>query len=120
MAKVRIQARSADAEEALELNESAPASHGSHHKHGKHLGALEILFRVWKREGFTGWYQVSRSFVNSCKRSINSFIQGMSCSIAGITFHVKRAVRTLSARYRDLRCSAFKSAVNFSRNLYTF
>ncbi|KIM40541.1 hypothetical protein M413DRAFT_445983 [Hebeloma cylindrosporum] len=57
MAKVRIQARSADAEDAAELNEPAPAPHESHHKHGKHLGALEILARVWKREGFTGWYQ---------------------------------------------------------------
>ena len=81
MAKVRIQARSADAEEARELNEPAPASHESHHKHGKHPGALEILSRVWKREGFTGWYQASRSFVNSYKRSINSFIQGMQAQI---------------------------------------
>ena len=81
MAKVRIQARSADIEEALELNEPSPVPREFHHKHGKHLGALEILARVWKREGFTGWYQVSRPFVNSCKRSINSFIQGMQAQI---------------------------------------
>jgi hypothetical protein len=57
MAKVRIQARSADAEEAIEQNEESPHSHERHHKHGKHVGALDILARVWKREGFTGWYQ---------------------------------------------------------------
>jgi hypothetical protein len=81
MAKVRIQARSADAEEALELNGPAPVPHEFHHKHGKHLGALEILARVWKREGFTGWYQVSHPFVKSCQRSVNSFIQGMQAQI---------------------------------------
>ncbi|KAF8968055.1 mitochondrial carrier domain-containing protein [Flammula alnicola] len=57
MAKVRIQARSADAEEAIEHHESLPHPHEPHHKHGKHVGALDILARVWKREGFTGWYQ---------------------------------------------------------------
>jgi len=36
MAKVRIQAHSADAEEALELNELVPAFHKSHDKQGKH------------------------------------------------------------------------------------
>ncbi|PPQ89337.1 hypothetical protein CVT25_003174 [Psilocybe cyanescens] len=57
MAKVRIQARSADVEDALEHHEEAPHAHKYHHKHGKHVGALDILARVWKREGFTGWYQ---------------------------------------------------------------
>ncbi|KAH9481697.1 Peroxisomal adenine nucleotide transporter 1 [Psilocybe cubensis] len=57
MAKVRIQARSADIEDALEHNEKPPPAHKYHHKNGKHVGALDILARVWKREGFTGWYQ---------------------------------------------------------------
>jgi len=67
MAKVRIQARSADSEVALELHEPAPHPHELHHKHGKHLGALDILLRVWKREGFTGWYQVNPCFIDSCE-----------------------------------------------------
>lgn len=55
MAKVRIQARSADAEENHELL----PPHSYHHAKSKHTGALEILARVWKRDGFVGWYQVS-------------------------------------------------------------
>ncbi|KDR70289.1 hypothetical protein GALMADRAFT_255195 [Galerina marginata CBS 339.88] len=57
MAKVRIQARSADAEESVAEKEGLPHSHEYHHKHSQHVGALDILARVWKREGFTGWYQ---------------------------------------------------------------
>ncbi|KAF8150701.1 mitochondrial carrier domain-containing protein [Crassisporium funariophilum] len=57
MAKVRIQARSADAEEAAEHKEKMPGQHTFHHQHTKHVGALDILARVWKREGFVGWYQ---------------------------------------------------------------
>lgn len=52
MAKVRIQARTADAGDDSEQH---PGSY--HHEHSKHAGALDILARVWKREGFVGWYQ---------------------------------------------------------------
>jgi hypothetical protein len=65
MAKVRIQARTADAEVALEQGKPAPHPHEFHHKQGKHVGALQILSRVWKREGFIGWYQVSCSLIHS-------------------------------------------------------
>lgn len=57
MAKVRIQARSADAEEAEVKHQELPHAHEYHHKTFKHPGALEILIRVWRREGFVGWYQ---------------------------------------------------------------
>jgi len=59
MAKVRIQARSADAETAEEERHELPHPHHPHHtdKSIRHAGALEILARVWKREGFRGWYQ---------------------------------------------------------------
>ncbi|KAF8896109.1 mitochondrial carrier domain-containing protein [Infundibulicybe gibba] len=57
MAKVRIQARSADAEDAIEEHTAPPAAHKYHHDKSKHIGALTILARVWKREGFVGWYQ---------------------------------------------------------------
>jgi hypothetical protein len=48
MAKVRIQARSAESEDSA----------NSQSEHKKHTGALVILARIWKREGFVGWYQV--------------------------------------------------------------
>ncbi|KAJ8503433.1 hypothetical protein ONZ45_g10861 [Pleurotus djamor] len=57
MAKVRIQARSADKEDAAEHHYEKPEPHHYHHEHHKHVGAIEILQRVWKREGFFGWYQ---------------------------------------------------------------
>ncbi|PPR02615.1 hypothetical protein CVT24_002186 [Panaeolus cyanescens] len=57
MAKVRIQARSADVEDAKECHAELPKPHKYHHEHSKHVGALDILARVWKREGFVGWYQ---------------------------------------------------------------
>ena len=49
MAKVRIQARSADSEDS---------ANSQSHRRSKNIGALDILARVWKREGFVGWYQV--------------------------------------------------------------
>ena len=55
MAKVRIQARSGDVDDVIETSDEHP-----HQKQVKHAGAVEILARVWKREGFTGWYQVCR------------------------------------------------------------
>jgi len=56
MAKVRIQARSADSEDSVD-SESKSKSPSYHHQHSRHVGALDILARVWKREGFVGWYQ---------------------------------------------------------------
>lgn len=57
MAKVRIQARSVDSEDSVNI-QSQLKSHSHHHQRSKHIGALAILTRVWKREGFVGWYQV--------------------------------------------------------------
>lgn len=59
MAKVRIQARSADIEDAVVQHHDLPPHHHYHHDKYQHVGALDILARVWKREGFVGWYQVS-------------------------------------------------------------
>lgn len=60
MAKVRIQARSSDEEEAKEEHRSPSKPHTPHHdkEHPHHPGALQILARVWAREGFVGWYRV--------------------------------------------------------------
>lgn len=58
MAKVRIQARSADADDAAEHNQQLPSPGTYRHAKSKHVSAIGILKRVWKREGFFGWYQV--------------------------------------------------------------
>lgn len=79
MAKVRIQARSTDADDTIEKNRLPPPSHTPHLSHSRHVGAIGILKRVWKREGFFGWYQVGRRYhfatdlftnaiVRECKR----------------------------------------------------
>jgi hypothetical protein len=58
MAKVRIQARSADSEAAKEEHRDAPKPHTPHHDQQlRHAGAVQILARVWKKEGFVGWYR---------------------------------------------------------------
>ncbi|KAI0833626.1 adenine nucleotide transporter [Trametes gibbosa] len=57
MAKIRIQARSADVEEAQEEHIPLPQHNKPHHKSGHHVGALTVLSRVWRRQGFLGWYQ---------------------------------------------------------------
>jgi len=56
MAKVRIQARSADAREDSQDDRDLPVTLGPQRKH-RSVGALQILSRVWKREGLLGWYQ---------------------------------------------------------------
>lgn len=61
MAKVRIQARTADSEEAEEEHQPSPPKHAFHHAHSKHVGALDILAKVYRHQGFLGWYQVSSS-----------------------------------------------------------
>jgi len=57
MAKVRIQARSADEEDAVLEHHPKPHPHEFHHNRFQHVGALDILARVWRKEGFVGWYQ---------------------------------------------------------------
>ncbi|KAF7327959.1 hypothetical protein MKEN_00376100 [Mycena kentingensis (nom. inval.)] len=59
MAKVRVQTRSADDDEAIESGQNLPQSHKPHHAGAKlrHPGALDILTRVWRTEGFVGWYR---------------------------------------------------------------
>ncbi|TFK27770.1 adenine nucleotide transporter [Coprinopsis marcescibilis] len=57
MAKVRIQARAADAEDAVEQHTELPKPHKYHHDRTRHVGAIDILSRVLRQEGFKGWYQ---------------------------------------------------------------
>lgn len=57
MAKVRIQARSSDTD-TLE-NEGLPGGrNGSTKSKANQAGALGLLLRVLRKEGFVGWYQV--------------------------------------------------------------
>ncbi|KAI0342668.1 adenine nucleotide transporter [Trametopsis cervina] len=57
MAKIRIQARTADVDEFVATHEEQPVPHHFHHGHSKHVGALTLLGRVLRSEGVTGWYQ---------------------------------------------------------------
>ncbi|KAJ7031292.1 mitochondrial carrier domain-containing protein [Mycena alexandri] len=59
MAKVRIQTRTADTEEALVEHVDLPVANHPHHKDSKlrHPGALDILAQVLQREGPAGWYR---------------------------------------------------------------
>ncbi|KAF7773383.1 hypothetical protein Agabi119p4_5550 [Agaricus bisporus var. burnettii] len=57
MAKVRIQARNGDSEDAVEHEEELPPPQSYRHAKNKDASAVAILKRVWKREGFLGWYQ---------------------------------------------------------------
>ncbi|TFK49930.1 mitochondrial carrier [Heliocybe sulcata] len=57
MAKVRIQARTADDETALEEHHLPPPHNKPHHIKDKHAGAWDVLLRVYRHRGFVGWYQ---------------------------------------------------------------
>ena len=57
MAKVRIQARSADADE-VSADGDGQSDNKQKRTKGRQAGAVDILARVWQREGVIGWYQV--------------------------------------------------------------
>ncbi|KAH9945076.1 adenine nucleotide transporter [Epithele typhae] len=57
MAKVRIQARTADIEDAEVAHEPLPKHNAPHHKKHAHVGALTVLARVYRKKGLVGWYQ---------------------------------------------------------------
>ena len=58
MAKVRIQTRQKGAEEEEEENGALPAPANGSARRPKDEGAVDILARVLRTEGFTGWYKV--------------------------------------------------------------
>lgn len=80
MAKVRIQARTADSEEAEEEHQPVPPKHAYHHAHSKHVGALDILARVYRHQGILGWYQVGSS-TDSVDDGAHALLQGMGAQI---------------------------------------
>ena len=56
MAKVRIQTRKKDTEEGEEDTLPLPANESARRRQNE--GAVEILARVLRTEGFLGWYKV--------------------------------------------------------------
>jgi hypothetical protein len=56
MAKVRIQTRKKDTDEGEEDTLPLPANEGAGRRQNE--GAVEILARVLRTEGFLGWYKV--------------------------------------------------------------
>ena len=56
MAKVRIQTRKKGAEESDDGTLPEPANTGRRHRQSE--GAVDILARVLRTEGFMGWYKV--------------------------------------------------------------
>jgi hypothetical protein len=107
MAKVRIQARSADSEDSTNNQYES-------HRHKKPTGALDILARVRKREGFVGWYQVIIVRDDGMVSFLTPFFVGNASAdhesgpFTGFTFHVERTIRALGACYYD-SCGSFVS-----------
>jgi adenine nucleotide transporter 17 len=56
MAKVRIQTRKKGGEENEDGTLPEPVNTGKRHR--KNEGAVDILARVLRKEGFLGWYKV--------------------------------------------------------------
>jgi solute carrier family 25 (peroxisomal adenine nucleotide transporter), member 17 len=115
MAKVRIQARSANSVIAAEEHSSPPPSNAPHHKAaGHHDGALDILRRVLREEGPLGWYQV-RSLDHPHALKLSLIVkQGMGAQILkavlsqGVLFMSKDqferwAILVIAALYRIKR-----------------
>jgi hypothetical protein len=100
MAKVRIQARSADIQDIPMHHDHPPYLNENHKKQRKHAGALDVLAGVWKREGYFGWYQVCvlRSAPFRIKSDLDFLYTGYaspdneSCSFASSALHVERAI----------------------------
>ena len=94
MAKVRIQAGSAGGET---LPTPATSAAG---KKPKGLGAVELLTKVWKEDGPTGWYQVPQ-FHNLIVFQVLRYLPGNECSdhqsrpFTGVVVHVEGAIRAI-------------------------
>lgn len=98
MAKVRIQARTAD------VKEDELPSHGPHQTASKSPGAVDVLVNAWKKDGPLGWYQVRQRRSSLLRHSDHIFFPGHAItnyqgrSFAGLALHVKGSVRTMDPR----------------------
>ena len=82
MAKVRIQTRQKDAEEETE-DGALPAPTNGNARRPRDEGAVDILARVLRTEGFSGWYKVRFLAPGPTPRCLiqRCFLQGMSAQI---------------------------------------
>ena len=80
MAKVRIQTRKKDAEENDDGTLPEPANTGRRRRQNE--GAVDILARVLRTEGFMGWYKVWASVIlDTCNWFMCCCLKGMSAQI---------------------------------------
>src|SRR6266702_5387750 len=101
MAKVRIQTRQKGAEEEETENGTLPANGNGGVRRPRDEGAVDILSRVLRTEGFSGWYKVRfplpRTFTPHCLM-LRYFYEGHersdfeSRTLPGCAIHVQRAV----------------------------
>jgi hypothetical protein len=117
MAKIRIQARSADVDEYKATHEEKPLHCHQHHSHSKHVGAVTILRRVLEKEGITGWYQV-RYRPSFSAASVLIYVKlghGSSdlegCDQSGVAVLVQGAVRALGSGDHGRLLQAAKQAI---------
>jgi len=95
MAKVRIQARAGGAEAS-----EGDCLPGDRSKVKRQPGALGLLLRVLRKEGFSGWYQVSITALSLLIQS-NSYPSGdvrtdhQSRTFSGVIVRIQGAVRAL-------------------------
>jgi adenine nucleotide transporter 17 len=80
MAKVRIQTRKKDVEESEDGTLPEPSNTTSR-RYRQNEGAVDILARVLRTEGFVGWYKVrSPAYVGSVQL-VYVFLKGMGAQI---------------------------------------
>ena len=82
MAKVRIQTRTKDADEG-ENGTLPPQAANESAKRRQNEGAVDILARVLRTDGFLGWYKVCSSacFLNRICLLMGIFLKGMGAQI---------------------------------------
>ena len=96
MAKVRIQTRKKGAEENDDGTLPEPANTGRRRRQNE--GAVDILARVLRTEGFMGWYKVWAPVHFGCVQLVYALFEGdecpnpKSCALSGGVVHVERAV----------------------------
>lgn len=136
MAKVRVQARSTEAPEPLaKAAEEGQAPSFSEVVKGeepavikrapKYTGAVDVLRKVYKENGFAGWYQVCLipAIVNRNQPQIISTI-GYGCTnhqsslIPSPAFHVQGPIRNLCSYHYD-RLEESDNQISRSLNLWT-
>jgi len=96
MAKVRIQTRKKDGEENEEGTLPEPANTGKRYR--KNEGAVDILARVLRKEGFLGWYKVWSPAHFGHVQLVYVAFEGYgcpnpeSCSLSRRAVHVQRTI----------------------------